>query len=296
MRLLSGLVFSASSETIFRSRGQIEETFVNVPDNFDGYFADWNITAFVKENENDDLFQEFENTYFKMQNDLTRSDFTEEERKMIKKFKVIKHMILYIQTLPLFGKFCFYGCHCFSKGPKHLLVDAGNGKPIDSADNACRSHTRCHSCAAQDFGNCEVTRGYSFKAVQDSVTQIRYIECLNEIGSCKRSLCECDKALAYDLADVENDWNILHHQRWGQFDQDMNCRIHTKGKDGAARTEKISEPVQDCCGEYPRRFPYHADDGYGRIRHCCAGRTFDPNILECCLRGETKAIGTCPDA
>lgn len=91
--------------------------------------------------------------------------------------------------------------------------------------------------------NCEVTKGYAFNAREDSVTQVRYIECLNELGSCKRSLCECDKALAYDLADMESEWNILHHQRWGQFDQQLNCKVHTATRDGALRMEKISEVI-----------------------------------------------------
>lgn len=296
MKLFSLFAFaSAASGTIFRTRDQIQDSFVQIPDNFDGEFENWNVTSLINDNQNDELFQEFENIYYQMEHDMGRQEFTEDERKMIKKFKLMKHMILYIQSLPLFGKFCFYGCHCFSNGPKELLIGAGSGKPLDGADNACRSHGRCHHCAKKDMNNCEVTKGYAFNAREDSVTQVRYIECLNELGSCKRSLCECDKALAYDLADMESEWNILHHQRWGQFDQQLNCKVHTATRDGALRIEKISEAEEECCGEFPRRFPFHANDGFGKIRRCCNGKTYDPNILECCSSGKSKPIGTCDD-
>ena len=282
---------------------------------------------------------------------------------MIRKFKLMKNMIVYLQKVPLFGKYCFYGCYCFSKGPKNLLVDAGNGKPLDGPDNSCRHHLvgfnnfwrnydscfyqNCHSCAKRDYGEekCAVTNGYRFAAKEDPVTGIRWIECLNNEGSCKRALCECDKTLglflkyqnisiisqvfknlyktieAYDLADAEGEWNILHHARWGGFDAPLNCARHQPGgRDGGLRQEPLTEVsirffifeptrlrpffqylieivqvVTDCCGEFPRRYPYHLDDGFGNVKRCCNGKTYDPNRLECCNDGRTHAIGNCPD-
>jgi hypothetical protein len=294
MKLSLALLASASAQLTHRSRDEIEDTFVVVPDGYDGSFENWNTTQIVAENEDDDIFQEFEQNYYHMTSDVGRADFSEEEKSFIKKFKLMKHMILYLQQIPLFGKFCFYGCHCFSKGPMHLLEDAGNGAPLDAADTSCRSHGRCHYCAQKDFGEekCSVTRPYSFSAKQDAVTGVRFIECRNTEGSCKRSICECDKALAYDLADNENTWNILHHQRWGQFDQEANCRSATAR--AADRGERISEPEEGCCGEYPRRFPFHLDNGYGVVRRCCNGKTYDPNVLECCESMELKTLGACP--
>merc|ERR1719238_904199 len=94
----------------------------------------------MDENAEDDLFREFEDSFFHMNSPMGRNDFTEEEKALIRKFKLMKNMIVYLQRIPLFGKFCFYGCYCFAKGPKELLIDAGNGKPMDGADNACRHH------------------------------------------------------------------------------------------------------------------------------------------------------------
>jgi len=295
MKLLGALVCSAMA--FERSMEQIEQEFVVTPEGYEGGFQNFNTSSLLEANKEDDLFREFEDSYHNMNSAHGRSDFTEEEKAMIRKFKLMKNFIVYLQKVPLFGKFCFYGCYCFAKGPKNLLVDAGNGKPLDNADNSCKHHLNCHSCAKRDFGEkCEVTNGYRFDAKEDAVTGIRWIECLNEEGSCKRSLCECDKTLAYDLADAENEWNILHHARWGQFDSALNCARHQPGgRDAAMRAEPISEVKSDCCGEFPRRYPYHIDDGFGNIKKCCNGKTYDPNRLECCASGKTHAIGTCPD-
>ena len=87
-------------------------------------------------------------------------------------------MIVYLQRIPLFGKFCFYGCYCFAQGPFRLLENAGNGQPVDKPDNACRAHNRCHYCAREDFeAKCDMTSPYKFMAAEDEVTGERYINC-----------------------------------------------------------------------------------------------------------------------
>jgi hypothetical protein len=99
-----------------------------------------NVTDIYLSNQDDEIFRGFEDEFAFMESDVGRADFTEEEKNLIRKFKLMKNMIVYLQRIPLFGKFCFYGCYCFAKGPRELLVDAGNGKPMDGADNACRQH------------------------------------------------------------------------------------------------------------------------------------------------------------
>ena len=47
---------------------------------------------------------------------------------------------------------------------------------------------------------------------------------------------------AYDLADAEAEWNILHHARWGQFDAPLNCARHQPGgRDGGMRSEPLND-------------------------------------------------------
>lgn len=195
--------------------------------------------------------------------------------------------------IPIFAKFCFYGCYCFAMGPFKLDETAGNAKPVDKPDNACRKHMRCHQCAQMDYGEeCDMFSPYKFEAVEDPVTKQRAIYCMDTPGTCARSACECDAQLAYDMKEAEFNWNVLHHKLWGGFDQSQ-CLAHTQGgRSGDLRGEKFTEPTQSCCGEYPFRFPYHPDDGMGMIRNCCNGKTYNPNILECC-GGEVVEFGTC---
>ena len=91
--------------------------------------------------------------------------------------------------------------------------------------------------------------GNSFVLLSNIVTF--KFQCVDEEGSCARALCECDKALAYDLSDAEREWNILHHAKWGNFDLEMNCvRV---GGGAADRGERFNEPsAMECCGKYPR--------------------------------------------
>ena len=54
-------------------------------------------------------------------------------------------------------------------------------------------------------------------------------------------------------------------------------------------------PSQDCCGQYPQRFPYRTQGG---DRGCCenpngAGVTYNANFLQCCADGSTLVIGAC---
>ena len=42
------------------------------------------------------------------------------------------------------------------------------------------------------------------------MTQQKEIICLNDIGSCKRAICECDKQLAIDLSKHEVRWVYQH--------------------------------------------------------------------------------------
>ena len=46
-----------------------------------------------------------------------------------RKFKHVISLILYLQKIPLAGKFIYYGCYCFANAQFDL--DAGFGKPID---------------------------------------------------------------------------------------------------------------------------------------------------------------------
>jgi hypothetical protein len=287
MKIFLPLLLSANAQ---RNRIVTESTFQVIPEGFEGTFEGFNTTEILTQNSDDEIFQEFENIYAYMESPLGRAEYSEQQKQHIRKFKLLKNMIVYLQQIPLFGKFCFYGCYCFAKGPFKLLEQAGSASPMDPADAVCKKHAKCHYCAQMDFGadKCDITRPYKFAARIDAVTGEKMIECLNPEGSCKRGVCECDKQLAYDLRDQERSWNILHHQRWGQFSQD-NCLAG--GSEKQARGER-GTAVEECCGNFPERFPYFSDDGWGTIRRCCGNKTYSP-VQHMCCDGNIVEHGSC---
>lgn len=242
------------------------------------------------------------------------------EYRTINKVKNLQNMILYMQDVPMFGKFFNYGCHCFPGGIDGLY-DAHDrkrptvhAKPVDQADAVCRNHDRCHQCVRMDFSErCDIHKGYKFEARQDSVTQKKYIICMDKANTCQRSQCECDKALAYDLSDKEYMWSLMNHRDWSIFDADTRCTVQEKKTPPLVRAQLFQnpnirlkmgssndenemvkpEPELSCCGQFPRRYPYHPDDGQGNIRKCCRSTPFDPLTKECCSDGTPRQFGQC---
>lgn len=239
-------------------------------------------------------------------NELAPIDFAELQRKdammmtTTRKFKHVAGLVMFLQAVPILGKYVYYGCYCFSDAQYQL--DAGHGKPVDAIDSACKRFHQCYACVKKDFveekqqANCDGTgRSYKFKGIVDPVTQQKQIVCLNEEGSCKRAICECDKKLAEELSGLEFKWNIVNHQRWGGFDKESQCSGF-----GQERSQKFSKPEpfgtgeQRCCGSYPKRFLYTHSGKDGSRRGCCRGQTFDLNgHLECCEGNNLVPVGTC---
>lgn len=274
-----------------------ENNFVLIPDGYRGFFQDLNVTQLIQENRDDEMFYEFEEKFQKMHSD---PDTTMDQFKTMNKIKMVKNLILYLQDVPMFGKYFNYGCHCFRNEGQNFLKDMTIGKPQDRPDKVCRDHSRCHACIKMDYKSfCDVHRGYEFEARVDSVTNTKYIQCTDSFDTCHRSLCECDKALAYDLADSEGIWSLVHHTDWGAFKADQHCDIYNDGDrphihlKSAVMDVKLNEPILQCCGEYPRRYPYHSDDGFGGERKCCNGVVFDPNSHECCEDDAVRELGMC---
>lgn len=210
-----------------------------------------------------------------------------------RKFKHVAGLILFLQKVPVLGKYINYGCNCFADA--HLNLGTGLGRAIDPVDSACRRYKQCYECIRKDFveelGQKECHgngRSYRFKGLVDPVTQQKEIICLNDIGSCKRAICECDKQLAIDLSKHEFDWDIMKHQRWGGYDKG-NCK-----QLASPRMASLVEPEQRCCGDYPNRKTYTSYGKNGERRGCCRGQTFDlDGPLECCQDIGLVPFGTC---
>ncbi|CAG5103324.1 Oidioi.mRNA.OKI2018_I69.chr1.g719.t1.cds [Oikopleura dioica] len=267
--------------------------FELVPKQFEGSFENFPVERILAENSDDDLFHAFEERY---RNATTTPSTTENELEEVMKIKMVKNFIMYLQDVPRFGKYFNYGCHCFKDNGKDYLKNPTFGKPRDRSDQVCQDHQKCHHCIKLDYGHqCKATKGYKFEARMDSLTGVKYIQCEDKEGSCEKNLCECDKALAYDLADTQGIWSLANHVEWGAFKGDQSCEKWTPPKvqlKSARLMAQLNPAKHECCGEYPRRFPYVADNGEGVEKKCCAGSVFSPDSHECCDE-EVKEIGMC---
>ena len=133
-----------------------------------------------------------------------------------RKHKQLSYMVLYRilgepenTQKPVFGVISQYGCWCLPQSNSNFT--AGYGQPIDDIDKMCRHRAFCVRCATQtDFVDieCSPKSGYKFKGDVNIVTGKREILCEDPVGSCKHSICSCDKALADDIFEVGLErWN-----------------------------------------------------------------------------------------
>jgi len=191
----------------------------------------------------------------------------EEERK----FRQMKILVLWLQNSKKFGRYCFYGCYCLPEG-SHNIAAGGYGKPQDSIDKACFDFKQCYRCLNAEFAEMKphktwaggsVTKcagellGYRFDLIGAPEDPDRDIVCTNKPGSCRRSICECDKALAKSLAKQEETWNEALHELKGGFDRDQHCH----------RPTGPAVPFVECCGD-TSTFPFNKPR---RENQCCSG-------------------------
>ena len=89
-------------------------------------------------------------------------------------------------------------------------------------------------------------------------------------NSCSVSMCSSEAKFSKDVIN----FLLTGNQESSEFS-------HTNFDPVSSCVSKQSISSElDCCGEYPRRFPYKT---YGENRACCDGKTYDTTAsLECC--------------
>lgn len=226
----------------------------------------------------------------------------ENELAGLRRFKQMKAMVLHQQPDVTFGRYCYYGCWCMAIGHEGFK---GKGQPQDPVDSACKIHTQCYECAQMDENtrpgnqcNPETVK-YSYNLLIDSVTNEREIVCNdpyadeaggNKKSHCRRAICECDRGLAFRLAEQASYWIIDHHHLWedpvtgaGLFDNVAECQPSGNGGNNP----------DTCCGKYDypnTRFPYASNGG---SRGCCGRKTYDAQLFECCSDDTVAPLGAC---
>jgi len=172
--------------------------------------------------------------------------------KSAKKFAQLKTMILTYQKWQSFGKFDYYGCHCFSEG---MNLAYGKGSPVDEIDSACKKWMNCYQCAEVDqrlsngtdtcLGN---EQKYKFFADRDQ-DGLPLINCDANGGhdQCARAICECDAELIKSLSTHEDDFKLKNHRRWGNLRADectansvKSPRVQLKSADTLEKPKDLS--------------------------------------------------------
>lgn len=212
---------------------------------------------------------------------------------ILRRYKHLEKLInFYDQSITNITKYWTYGCWCFQMGDYPLRI--GNGSPVDNVDKICKQQKECYQCAKKDMAELDQSclpeeTSYKFSATFDQVTGAPNVVCRNPAGTCKRNMCECDRAFAAKLpaaSEGVDGWNGAHHAHYGGFDSRQSClsRIKTPGNGQGFTLE--------CCGEFPERYPLRfANNGSGK--QCCNNNAVFNSDTHCCDVDTVRTNGSC---
>ncbi|CAG5109582.1 Oidioi.mRNA.OKI2018_I69.chr2.g4102.t1.cds [Oikopleura dioica] len=194
-----------------------------------------------------------------------------------------------------------YGCYC------NLLPNRfqGKGDPVDNLDLFCQQYQRCSKCnvfdnigVSTDNGNiCSVENALyeiSFNA------EIQRLDCSSTASQdfCGANQCKCDEELAFQLA-AHAEFFVQEHAVAEGFDFADQCMPsgNTGGSltgpgNGSTNTPPTAPGPMQCCGEYPRRSPFHP---FGGAKACCeaSGTQYDTLNQKCCPSGVKNINAQC---
>lgn len=158
-----------------------------------------------------------------------------------------------------------YGCNCPHIGDRPLS-DPGKGTPVDELDRVCLTFKQCTKCAKQRFGEDCISEFKRYVYAEDRNGFSRQATCLDEVGSCNRALCECDKMFAEMLSMVDK--KSVNTAKYG-FESEFVANEECKWDGNSA-------PLQ-CCwnGQSPYRL-YNPD-----YRQCCDDGSLKPFFQPC---------------
>lgn len=170
------------------------------------------------------------------------------------------------EKLPNYDQLLEYGCYCNLLDQK---ITQGQGDPVDEIDEACRAWRRCSYCTRIDDVDCEpLITPYQLFFDYDA----NMYNCNKNVqNQCARNACTCDGELALRLAELAPVFNEKF-SRAGGFDK---SQCQWKLRTGP-------NPPDECCGNYPNRFPYNTNFG---DQQCCKDEVYRPNDGQCCVKG-----------
>ena len=170
-----------------------------------------------------------------------------------------------------------YGCWCnMNNGLDH--VQKGKGQPLDAIDEACQAWHRCTTCIRMDDTDCvPLNEKYDF------LTGSKYnpqVSCTDNPSGCADWSCQCDVHFVKSVIDLINQ------------DQFQPTLSHTNKSwnSGQCKWEGNFETQDECCGEFPSRFPFASNFG---SRACCGNKTYQTETHDCCDGDKIRLRGQC---
>lgn len=209
MKLITSTIIGLAS-TVF-SFGHSARYTLKKPD-----FSYWNDT-------NDDILTEFKQLMSIAEHRSKVQGEYGQTLRTLQRFAELVDMIMYLQRVPFFGQYWYYGCWCAPEGFLKT-VGSGYGKPVDAIDRSCRDMSECYECAQMDYGEDCTTAEVNYRwhgEVDEDGNKI--VKCDDPEDSCAWAICSCDRRLAEQMHAHERVWNLHHHQKWGDFNRDDAC-------------------------------------------------------------------------
>lgn len=187
-----------------------------------------------------------------------------------------------------------YGCWCYFENDNYK----GKGTPVDAIDQYCKLLHQGYECIIMDFENTpfacipwEVDYNSAYAGGYHPLgLQPGHIEdeCdrINTVGTCQNAVCRVEGYFMQGFF-TEAIFNMgidttKNHNNGFNPEDEANCPtiVHNPG-----------QYDMECCGEYPKRFPYKDRDN----NKCCGNSTYNPTMFVCCSDGSvgTSALN-CP--
>ena len=155
-----------------------------------------------------------------------------------------------------------YGCTCGSFN----INEETHGMPLDETDRACKRWRQCHRCVQESHGNCDSSYQMNRAICSESIHRVKsdfYSETKgDQLGSCQRRACECDRVFLSELESARYDASYAHDS---MVDTEQQCHKSASTKGGAG----------ECC-LFQERFSW-----------------FNAGTHQCCPVSGVAPIGMC---
>lgn len=173
-----------------------------------------------------------------------------------------------------------YGCNCYPEGDDTVssfdssitLWNMGNnGVPVDDVDAVCRNVWGKYHC--YNYDGCKMGIDYTYHLSADGVitcgpsTDVDYASDPDSF-MCELAACKIEKFLADELYPILGDP--------GTFRSDNSVNYNAwKSSVTCQKQPGMHVVKKECCGDYPKRVPFDADE------------------FECCADGKIELTGFC---